>query len=59
MYRYQHLVEWDSGEQRKQMAKYKLYVVYYGHFIIHPDILESKHTILIFLNREDHYVLWE
>ena len=41
------------------MAKYKLYVVYYSHFIIHPDILKSKHTILIFLNREDQYVLWE
>ena len=41
------------------MAKYKLYVVCYSHFIIHPDILKSKHTILVFLNREDQYVLWE
>ena len=53
------LIEADSGELRKQMDKYKLYVVYYSYFIIHPDILKSKPTILIFLNKEDHYVFWE
>ena len=47
------LIEADSGELRKQMDKYKLYVVYYSYFIIQPDMLMSKHAILIFLNKED------
>ena len=47
------LIEAESGELRKQMDKYKLYIVYYSYFIIQPHMLVSKHAILIFLNRED------
>ena len=47
------LIEADSGELKKQMDKYKLYVVYYSYFIIQPDMLMSKHATLIFLNKED------
>ena len=47
------LIEAESGELRKQMDKYKLYIVYYSCFIIQPHMLVSKHAILIFLNRED------
>lgn len=47
------LTEADSGELKKQMDKYKLYVVYYSYFIIQPDMLMSKHATLIFLNKED------
>ena len=47
------LIEADSGELRKQMDNYKLYVVYYSYFIIQPDMLMSKHATLIFLNKED------
>lgn len=47
------LIEGESRELRIKMANYKLYGVYYRHFIIHLDMLMSKHGLLVFLDRED------
>ena len=53
------LVQSEGAGLRMQMADYKLYAVYYSYYIIHPDMLMSKHAILVFLNRKDQEVLGE
>ena len=47
------LTKGESRELRIKMVNYKLYGVYYRHFIIHLDLLMSKHALLVFLDRED------
>ena len=49
------LTKGESRELRIKMVNYKLYGVYYRHFIIHLDLLMSKHGLLVFLDREDQY----
>ena len=47
------LIDGETRELRIEMTNCKLYGVYYRHFVIHLDMLMSKHALLVFLDRED------